>query len=126
MMVFGGAGVGKTSVGWDALLAQAAADVHCVLALSSGGVARARHALAQLRRRGDSLVDRVTIVCVGDGGPGTVDAAAAPAAALAAATPTQPSPGPSAEPLLVLAAAAAIGESVRDAGGHALVRPDLT
>ena len=101
MMVFGEAVTGKSTIGWDACLAQAASDVHCILALSSGGAARALSLLEQLRRRGDDeLAARWTIVT----------------------TPGED--GSDAERLLVLAAAAAVGEAVRDGGSHALVVAD--
>jgi F-type H+-transporting ATPase subunit alpha len=101
MMIFGEDGTGKSTIGWDAVLAQAQSDVHCVIALSSGGVERARRALERLRELGHSdLLSRTTVVA-------------------------SPRPDPSsAECMLMLASAAAVGEAVRDAGGHALVVAD--
>ena len=101
MMIFGEDGTGKSTIGWDAVLAQAQSDVHCVIALSSGGVERARRALERLRELGYSnLLSRTTVVA-------------------------SPRPDPSsAECMLMLASATAVGEAVRDAGGHALVVAD--
>jgi hypothetical protein len=99
-IIFGDGGTGKSTIGWDACLAQATSDVHCVLALSDGGVERGRDALEELRRRGDdALRARTTVVTAG----GSASAA---------------------ERLLTLAAATAVAEAVRDGGGHALVVAD--
>ena len=99
MLLFGEDGAGKTGLALETCLAQETYDMHCVLALSDGGAERANHALAQLRRRRDNaLSERCTIIA------SIVDAPA--------------------ERLLVLVAGAAVGESVRDAGGHALVVVD--
>ena len=43
VVILGEDGTGKSTIAWDALLSQAEyPDVHCVLALSEGGVERAR------------------------------------------------------------------------------------
>lgn len=99
MMLFGEAGLGKTTLAWDACLAQADADVRCVIALADGGAERGQHALEQLGKRGlEGLRERCTIVAA------TGDSKA--------------------ERMLMLAAAAAVSESIRDAGGHALLIAD--
>lgn len=105
MMLFGLAGTGKSSIGWDALLAQNRAcdsspnPVHTVLALSDGGAERACAALNQIRAHDDSsLSARCTIVSA------VRDSAA--------------------DRFLTLCTAASVGEAVRDAGGDALVIAD--
>ncbi len=100
MLVLGERGTGKSAIGADVLLAQAvAADgpggaVHCVLALSSPG---AEHAARTWRELGGAE-QRLLVLA-----------------------PRTDSP---AEAALVSAAACAVGESVRDSGGHALVVMD--
>ena len=101
MMLFGESGTGKSSMVLDAVLAQATSDVHCVLSLSDGGASRGLAMLEAFRADpvlSSTLLPRCTVVAA-------VEASAA-------------------ERLRCLAAAASIGESIRDAGGHALVIGD--
>jgi F0F1-type ATP synthase alpha subunit len=99
MMLFGSTATGKSGIAWDAVLSQATSDVHCVLALSDGGSERGVEMLEELRRRGNpSAVSRCTIVSA-----------------------VRDSVG---ERMMCLAAAAAVGEQVRNSGGHALVVAD--
>ncbi len=99
MLLLGENGVGKSSVAWDAILAQEDTDVSCVLALTDGGSERAAAALEQLRGSGaHSLLARTTIVA--------------------------PRRDSVASRVLALSTAVAIGEDVRSSGGHALVVAD--
>jgi len=98
MLLIGQEGTGKSTLAWDALLAQARSDVHCVLALTTGSASLAAAKLAELERRGDGLHRRTTIVAVAREG--------------------------AAERLLTVASAAAVAEAVRDSGGHALLIVD--
>lgn len=108
-ILLGERGTGKSTIAMDAMLAQEHyPDVHCVLALSEGGVGRAHELMSTVRRHGsDALARRCTIV-----------------AGLPSAAAEGLDGDPSSQRLLVLAAAAAVGEAIRDGGGHAFVVAD--
>ena len=111
-LIFGQPGTGKSTIGFDALLAQAHhKDVHCVLALSEGSRRGARNTMAKLRQYGDDdLVQRCTIVSTAESPDSNTTGTPSSEVAMVREKP-------SAESLLVLAAAtAAVAESVRDAG----------
>ncbi len=97
MVLLGAEGTGKSSLILDAILAQATTSVECVLGLSHGGLAAAAEISNELVARG-LPAERLTVVATR--GSSAVERA------------------------LVEAAACAVGEGVRDRGGHALVALD--
>lgn len=114
MLIIGPDGTGKSSVALDAIVAQATSAVHCILALSSPGAQDAAELAAWLCSRAEAFAAR----------NGTTGGAASPEPLSGRLTIVVPRSETAAERTLVAAAACALGERVRDRGGHALVVVD--
>lgn len=111
MLVIGPDGTGKSSLALDCIVAQATSSVRCVLALSSPGAQAAAELANWLCSRADAFAER--------NGAGVT---ASPLGGRL--TLVVPRSETAAERTLVAAAACALGERVRDGGGHALVVVD--